>query len=646
MAFNRLFEQVQVGPLTLKNRLILPGMERGYATPHGEVTQRYVDYIEARARGGVGLIVLESTYVEPSGKVRLAQLGVQDDRLIPGLRRLADVCHAHGAKIGTQIYHPGRQTSSQFTGKQPIAPSSISCSRVPPGEPVREMAVAEVEAYVKKFAEAAKRLQDAGFDLIEAHGAHGYLINQFVSPYTNKRNDAYGGTAEKRMRFPLEIVAAVRAAVGKSLAISYRLSAQEFVEGGLVPEDLVPLVKALERAGVDIVGVSAGISDSVVWGIPGADCPPGYYAELAKPIKAALKIPVYVSGRINTPELAERLIQEGKTDLVAMARVLHADPEMPNKARQGKVEDIRRCVYCMRCADLLSSNQVVSCMVNPSAGRERAFKRVGTASTPKRVVVAGGGPAGLAAARSLAAKGHKVILFEKEAKMGGQIPYAARAPHKEEFIEVVSYLIRQVERLGVEVRLGEAATVEAIMAVNPDVAVIATGARPDYPLIPGISPARVRTALEVLGGKAPPPGKVLVIGGGNTGCETAEYLANRGSEVILVEMTDALARDAGSRASYPLKKRLSEHPRIQTRLLTIVTEVGDDHAVLQTGGISERVEGLGFIVVSTGMLADRTLADELIAAGYNGQLHVIGDSERPRKAADAIYEGETLGLML
>ena len=607
MAFNRLFEQVQVGPLTLKNRLILPGMERGYATPLGEVTQRYVDYIEARARGGVGLIVVESTYVEPSGKVRLAQLGVHDNSLIPGLRRLADVCHAHGVKIGTQITHAGRQTSSQFTGKQPIAPSSISCSRVPSSEPVREMAVAEIEAYVRKFAEAAKRLQDAG-------------LNQFVSPYTNKRNDAYGGTAEKRMRFPLEIVAAVRAAVGEGLAISYRLSAHEFVEGGLVPEDLVPLVKALERAGVDIVGVSAGNYDSVVWTTPGPDCPPGYYAELAKPIKAALKIPVYVAGRINTPELAERLIREGKTDLVAMARVLHADPEMPNKARQGKVEEIRRCVYCMHCSDLLSSNQLVSCLVNPAAGRERTFQRVGSASAPKRVVVAGGGPAGLAAARSLASKGHKVILFEKEAKMGGQIPYAASAPHKEEFIEVVSYLIRQVDKLGVEVRMGKTATVEAVMALNPDVAVIATGARPNYPPIQGIDPT--------------------------SGCETAEYLANRGSEVVLVEMTDALARDAGSRSSYPIKKRVSEHQHIQIHLLTIVTEVGDDYAVLQQGGVSMRVEELGLIVVSTGMLADRTLADALIAAGFKGQLHVIGDSERPRKAADAIYEGETLGLML
>jgi 2,4-dienoyl-CoA reductase-like NADH-dependent reductase (Old Yellow Enzyme family)/thioredoxin reductase len=646
MAFNRLFEQVQVGPLTLKNRLILPGMERGYATPLGEVTQRYVDYIEARARGGVGLIVVESTYVEPSGKVRLAQLGVHDNSLIPGLRRLADVCHAHGVKIGTQITHAGRQTSSQFTGKQPIAPSSISCSRVPSSEPVREMAVAEIEAYVRKFAEAAKRLQDAGFDLIEVHGAHGYLINQFVSPYTNKRNDAYGGTAEKRMRFPLEIVAAVRAAVGEGLAISYRLSAHEFVEGGLVPEDLVPLVKALERAGVDIVGVSAGNYDSVVWTTPGPDCPPGYYAELAKPIKAALKIPVYVAGRINTPELAERLIREGKTDLVAMARVLHADPEMPNKARQGKVEEIRRCVYCMHCSDLLSSNQLVSCLVNPAAGRERTFQRVGSASAPKRVVVAGGGPAGLAAARSLASKGHKVILFEKEAKMGGQIPYAASAPHKEEFIEVVSYLIRQVDKLGVEVRMGKTATVEAVMALNPDVAVIATGARPNYPPIQGIDPTSVRTALEVLGGKASIPGKALVMGGGMTGCETAEYLANRGSEVVLVEMTDALARDAGSRSSYPIKKRVSEHQHIQIHLLTIVTEVGDDYAVLQQGGVSMRVEELGLIVVSTGMLADRTLADALIAAGFKGQLHVIGDSERPRKAADAIYEGETLGLML
>lgn len=646
MSFNKLFQQVQVGPLTLKNRLILPGMERGYATPRGEVTQRYVDYIETRARGGVGLIIVESTYVEPSGKVRVAQLGVQDNSLITGLKRLADVCHAHGAKIGTQITHAGRQTSSQFTGMQPIAPSPIFCQRVPPSEPVREMTATEIKTYVRKFAEAAKRLQDAGFDLIEVHGAHGYLINQFVSPYTNKRTDEYGGTVENRMRFPLEIVEAVRSSVGKDLAIAYRLSAHEFVEGGLEPEDLVPLVKALEQAGVDIVGVSAGNYDSVVWTTPGADCPPGYYAELAKPIKRVLKIPIYVAGRINTPELAEKLIEEGKTDLVAMARALHADPEMPDKARQGKVEEIRRCVYCMHCSDLLSSNQLVSCLVNPAAGRERTFQRVDSTGTPKRVVIVGGGPAGLAAARSLASKAHRVILFERETKLGGQIPYAASAPHKEEFIEVVNYLIRQTKKFGVEKRLGQTVTAETIMALNPDVVVIATGARPNYPSIPGLNPTKVRNALEVLSGKISIPDKALVIGGGMTGCETAEYMSNRGSEVVLVEMTDALARDAGNRSSYPIKKRVSEDPRIQVRLMTLVTELGDDYAVLQKDGVSVRVDGLGLIVVSAGMLADRTLADALIAAGFKGGLHVIGDSERPRKAADAIYEGEMLGLML
>ncbi|MDN5347618.1 MAG: hypothetical protein PWP65_1182 [Clostridia bacterium] len=645
MAFPKLFEPAKIGPLTVRNRLIMPGMERNYATLKGEVTQRYIDYLVERAKGGVGLIIIESTYVDPSGKVRLGQLGIWNDDLISGMRRLADAIHAYGAKIGTQITHAGRQTSSRFTGMQPIAPSVVPCPRVPEGEPLREMTVEEIKSYIRKFVAAARRLKEAGFDLIEIHGAHGYLINQFVSPYTNRRTDEYGGTAEKRMRFPLEIVNAVREEVGPDIAISYRLSAHEFVDGGLTPQDLVPLVKKLEEAGVDIVGVSAGIYDSVVWTTPSAECKPGYYVELAAPIKAALKIPVYVACRINTPDLAEQILQEGKADFIAMARALHADPHFPLKAQKGEVEDIRRCVTCMHCSDLLSSNQLVSCLVNPAAGRERLFMRP-TTEQPRRVVVVGGGPAGLAAARSCSLRGHKVILFEKERKLGGQILCASRPPYKNEFAEVVDYLIRQVNKLGVEIRLGEEANLEKIAALSPDDVVIATGSRPYLPPIPGLEAVRARTALEVLSEETPGPTKALVIGGGMTGCETAEFLAEHGSQVILVEITDALARDAGGRSSYPIKQRLAKNKNIDIRLNTIVVEVGDSWAILQSMGTRERVEGLGLIVVSAGMISNRALADQLINSGLVARVHVIGDSERPRKAVDAIYEGEMLGLII
>lgn len=645
MAFPKLFEPAKIGPLTVRNRLIMPGMERNYATLKGEVTQRYIDYLVERAKGGVGLIIVESTYVDPSGKVRLGQLGIYNDELVSGMRRLAEAVHAHGAKIGTQITHAGRQTSSWFTGMQPIAPSVVPCPRVPQGEPLREMTVEEIQSYIQKFADAARRLKEAGFDLIEIHGAHGYLINQFVSPYTNRRTDEYGGSVEKRLRFPIEIVRAVRAQVGPDIAISYRLSAHEFVEGGLTPEDLVPLVKELEKAGVDLIGVSAGIYDSVVWTTPGAECKPGYYAELATPIKAALSIPVYVAGRINTPELAEQILQEGKADFIGMARALHADPYLPVKAQKGEVDEIRRCITCMHCSDLLSSNQLVSCLVNPAAGRERLFIR-STSARRRRVVVVGGGPAGLAAACSCASRGHQVILFEKEQKLGGQILCASRPPYKSEFAEMVKYLIRQINKLGVETRLGVEADLETIAALSPDDVIIATGSYPYLPPIPGLNGPKVRTALEVLSEEGPAPTKVLIIGGGMTGCETAEFLAEHGSEVILVEMTDTLARDAGPRSSYPLKQRIAKNENINIRLNTIVVEVGDSWAILQSRGIRERVEGLGMIVVAAGMISNRALAEQLINSDLGVRVHVIGDAERPRKAVDAIYEGEMIGLSL
>lgn len=482
-----LFEPIRIRGVEIPNRIVMPAMTTRLAAPDGTVTPELCAYYLARAEGGSGLITVEMGSPHPGGRHRAREVGLYDDRFVPGLRELTARLKAAGARVGIQIGHAGGYARRDVTGYPPAAPSAVprlvhevDTRRVVPEALTRE----GIRDLVRSFADAAGRMKRAGFDLVELHGAHGYLIAQFLSPLDNRRTDEYGGTLPNRARFALEVVEACRQRVG-DFPLIFRFSADEYAPGGLTLDDTREVARWLAEAGVDALHVSAGCYRSVPSAavmIPPMNYPDGVFLHLAGAIKALVDVPVIAVGRLHAPELVRRVVAEGRADLVALGRQLIADPEWPRKVREGRADEIRPCVSCNTCVDTMRDGRRISCLVNPVAAREGAYRLV-PASDPKRVLVAGGGPAGLEAARVAAERGHRVVLAERSDRLGGQLRLAARAPlfqnaetNPAVLLGFVEFLARGVARAGVEVRLGQAVTPEVVRALRPDVVVLATGA--------------------------------------------------------------------------------------------------------------------------------------------------------------------------
>ncbi len=636
--FKHLFEPYKIREVELKNRLISAPCERNYANTDGSVTQQYIDYLVERAKGGVGLIIVESMYTGPVGRGHIRQLGIYDDRLIPGLRRMTDAVHQHGAKVASELMYTGREASSYITGFQPVAPSMVPCKVLAGGEAPRELTKAEIKRLIDDYGEAARRSVEAGFDLIEIHGAHGYILNQFLSPFTNKRTDEYGGSFENRMRFPLEIIARVREVVGDRHPLAYRISADEKVEGGLTIDDTVRFSKKIEEAGIDLIDVSAGIYESVIWIAQPMAFPRGCLVDLGWEVKKNVKIPVSIVGRINHPDLAEEILATKKADFIAIGRALHADPYWPVKAQKGQVEDIRICPACMSCSDQLATNLPITCAINPEAGREMDLA-IKPARKKKKVLVVGAGPAGMEAARVAHLRGHQVILMEKEKRMGGQLFYASKSPHKKEFEEVVRFLERQLKKLKVDVRLGKEATETTIKRMKPDVVIVAAGASPALPFTQGVDKPHVHTAIEVLDERVSLKGKTAVIGGGLVGLETALYLVENGVvPIVMVEPTDKLGGNVGLRMGWYVRNKVTTHPDIEVRMETTVEEIKDESIIVQKKGIFEELP-VKNVVLAVGMRNNNELAEALKAKGSVKEVYVIGDCNIPRTMKEAFEEG-------
>jgi len=642
MKFKRLFEPGKIGTMELKNRVIAAPLEKSYANPDGSVTQQYIDYTTERAKGGVSLIIPESTYIDPRGRGRIRQLGIYDDKLIPGLKRLTSAVHKYGAKVGMEIQFAGRQTSSSITGLQLVAPSPVPC-KVLTSEVPRELTIPEIHDLVKKFGEAARRAKKAGFDLIEIHGAHGYIVGQFLSPFSNQRTDDYGGTPEKRMRFPLEVVVEVRQVVGNDFPVAYRISADEYVEGGLTIDDVIPFVRRLEEAGVNLIDVSAGIYESMQWIVQPMSFPPGCLVDLGKKIKKVLTIPVAIAGRINDPEVAEKILEEGNADFISIGRALHADPYFLKKARDEKLEDIRKCPACMKCNDEVGTNLPISCSINPAAGREREFI-IKPALEKKSVMIIGGGPAGMEAASVAAYRGHKVTLYEMRDTLGGQIRLASKVSHKRELSEVSKYLSCKVQNAGVKIKLNIEVTPQLVSQIGPDVVVVATGAMPIIPFTPGVNREHVYTAVGVLDEEVSVRGKALIMGGGLVGCETAMFLSKQDIEIIIVEPTDKIGRDMGPGEGWFLLNEIANDPRIEVHTKTTVEEILDESVRIQTEGCYKEIS-VHSVVTAVGMASNNRLADILNASGVP-DVYTIGDCVLPRKMKEAIYEGAVIGRLL
>ncbi|MGQ9681661.1 MAG: oxidoreductase [Anaerolineae bacterium] len=637
-----LFQPITIGGLELTNRTVMAPMVTNYCSTDGAPTSRLMEYLGARARGGVGLLVVEASYVRPDGKGFRNELGIHSDDLIPALRELTRRVHEEGSKISIQLFHAGRQTSSTVTGEQPLAPSPLADPSS--GELPRELTTAEVTALEDAFAAAARRAQAAGFDAVEVHGAHGYLVNQFLSPFSNRRTDEYGGNTHNRVRFAVNIVRKVRRAVGEGYPVFFRLSADEYVPGGITLSEAKLIAAYLQEAGVDALSVSAGnyASPGLII-IPTMDLDPGLFVPLAAGVKQAVSLPVIAVGRLHDPMLAAQVIAEGSADLVALGRALLTDPDWVRKAERGDIDDIRPCISCNQaCIANLLSGQPITCLLNPACGREQELA-VRPAGERRRVVVVGGGPAGLEAARVAAERGHSVTLFEEHARLGGEFAIAAFTPRKEELSDALRWMIRAACNAGVDVRAGERATAGRVLQERPDAVIVATGGRPKPADVAGLRDERTHLAREVLMGAVAPGRRVLVAGGGGVGLATAELLAQGDRQVTIVEQLEAVGADLSADRRYWLLADLVEH-NVGILTHTSIRGASDGGVLVSHDGHEERLGPFDDFVVALGYEGDTRLQREL--AGRVPEVYAIGDAVEPRSAVEAIREGAEVALRI
>ena len=635
--FPLLFSPISIKGLALKNRIVMPPMCTSFATVGGAVTDRQIGYYSARARGGVGLINVEFTYVHPAGKVFEHMLGIYDDRLIPGLRRLTDSVHREGAKVFIQVSHAGRRTHSDVIGCLPVAPSPIARLN---GETPRELSLPEVEEMIQAFIQAARRAKEAGFDGVMIHMAHGYLIQQFLSPLSNKRMDRYGGGLEGRSRFALEILKGIRQEVGNDYPITCRLCGDEFVRGGIDLKEAIETSRLLEIQGLDAIEVSAGTHETPQIMSAPPHFPMGFLSHLSEGIKKEVSIPVGIVGRIHEPGLAEALLEQGKADLIDIGRALIADPEWPNKAYQGRLDEICPCTSCNQgCNDRMYNQQDISCTVNPGVGKEITFA-ITPARKRKKVVILGGGPAGLEAARIAAMRGHSVSLYEKERELGGQLRIASVPPAKEDFDRLRKFFLKEVERLGIKVIYGKIDK-KAIAKLSPDFIVVAVGGKPMEFEGARFKDGKVISAWEVLSGQKPLGKRVVIIGGGQVGLETADFLLNQGKEITILEMLKRPGADMSQRARKMVLERLTQNG------VEILTEakamsVKEDGLVFNRAGALDWIRGVDSVIVAVGTAPQEVGIRGLEKMGL--AIRWIGDGKVPRKAFDAIHEGFSVGL--
>lgn len=642
MKLKNLFQPGRIGTAEIKNRLVMPSLLTGLANKDGTVSESLITFYETRALGGAGLIITEATRIMDNGRHNSWQLGAFDDRQIAGLSHLVERVHEAGSSIFMQLYHPGCQTTNKLTGCELLTPSG-QASKALPTQKCREMTKADIDAVVKAFVDAAARAKAAGFDGIELNAAHGYLMGEFLSPYTNKRTDSYGGNVKGRCRFVQEVLVAVRQAVGEDFPISLCISADEFLwqagikEAGIDLPEAIAILAQLIPFGLDVVNVSAGILESQNCAWEPISYPQGWRTYLPETVKQHISIPVIGTSVIREPAFAEQLLKRGALDFVGVARGQIADPEWGLKAEQGRCGEIRRCISCLHCMQQLVETGHSECAINPKSHHEAEYGTLKVTGENQPVVVVGGGPAGMEAARILALRGYKPILFEKAGQLGGQLLLADKPPHKGKIDWLISYYEERLKVLNVDVRLNTEATAELIAAENPVAVFLATGSVPSRPAsIVGIDGGNVYIAPDVLTGKANLRGKqVIVVGDGLTGIETAETLGLQENVVSVVGRNNQIGeRIYVQNRQGVLDSLMVQHARFFPRR-ELVSISADGITVKNTATDDLLFMPTDAVVLSLGVRPNLKGRDEFLNVFPNAIL--LGDAIRGGRIADAVH---------
>lgn len=657
MKGNRLFEPINIGTLRVPNRIVMPAIHTNYGDSLGNVTDRLIDYYVERAKNKVGLIIIELVGVAPGARVSPNQLYIHNDSYVPGLKKLASAIKDAGACCFLQLHHGGRRAVSKYNdGMQPVAPSAIPARNY---EMPRALSLQDIEELIEAFAQGALRARQAGFDGVENHFAHGYLIAQFLSALTNKRTDKYGGDLESRARIGVEITRRIRQKVGRDFPLTIRICGDEYIKGGLTSKDTQKIAALMEKEGIDAINVSGGYTAShdegyynalIPWSLVPMSIPRGKYVPLAEGIKKIVKIPVMVVGRLDDPELAEKVVAEGKADLVCIGRGLLSDAAFASKVYNKQDKSIRRCIACCECLVTALLEGGLRCAINAEIGKEKEYQ-IKPAAKSKKVLVVGGGPGGMEAARVAALRGHKVTLVEKKSYLGGNMIPAAASSFKHDINLFKDYLIAEIRKLGVEILLNTEVDGKKIAAMKPDVVLLATGSVPKIPPIPGTGLSHVTDAIKVLEGTVKTGKRVVVAGGGSVGCELAADLAEAGKEVTVVEMrvtdfsdTDGLASDMNS-----ILRRWFLFELWPTLPITVIgksvfKEVTKEGLVIENREGEQRLIPADTVVFAAGLESCNGLKQKL--EGKVPELYEIGDCTKPRKIMDAVTDAAKIARLI
>lgn len=632
-----LFSPIQIGSMTAKNRLLMSAMSINFGVDeNGWVTDQLSAYLAARAEGGAGMILVGGGGVHPTGLELPGLPALWDDGCIPALRKMVTTVKRYDTCFGVQLMHGGRQSYHDHK----VAPSPIPAPAVVKGIPTA-LTVEAIAELVAAFGDAARRCRDAGFDFVEVHGAHGYLINQFLALNSNQRDDQYGGSFENRIRFFLELLADIKAKVGSDFPVGLRINGEDYIEGGWTLTDALRLAPILESKGADYLHVSAGVYGSSQLTIPSMYVAHGCFVDLAEAVKQVVTIPVVGVGRIKSPEMADRILKEGRADVVAMGRALIADPMLPVKAQAGQLSTIRPCIgCCLGCIHAVLALEAGACVVNPDVGREYLLQRDETAPLSKQVLVVGAGPAGLAAARMAANRGHHVSVIEEKGSVGGLLRLAARPPGRGEIMEIIDFLTSEAERLGVCLRLNTRLDAALLDELNPDVVILASGSQPEMPIIKGLFTTGMDlcTVTEVLEGKITGD-RVIILGGGQAGLVTADFLAEKGREVAVLNRKRHFAEEMSSNDRFYLRERLKSE-RVHLFKQVSVKTFTDTGVVFTTAGTPRTLEGFDTVVVAEALTSVRDAKQMLDRRKY--EVYLIGDAKTPRNLMLAQSEAEEI----